>query len=150
VAYATLQQLKDRLGTALYARLTDRVAGATANDTVGQQIVDEAQAEADSYLAQRYATPVDLSAHPEVANTLTARVLDIAEYVAWKGSPFVSELPPRVQQLYDAAGEWLRAVARGEFPLPATSPPTSRTAVDDSPRYAAEERVFTRDELDGL
>jgi phage gp36-like protein len=53
MAYITTSQLSERLGSTLYARLTDRVNGTTANSTVAQQIVDESQAEADSYLARR-------------------------------------------------------------------------------------------------
>ena len=44
MAYITTTQLSDRLGSTLYARLTDRVNGTTANAGVGQQIVDEAEA----------------------------------------------------------------------------------------------------------
>lgn len=53
MAYVTTTQLSNRLGSTLYARLTDRVNGASADATVAQQIVDEAEAVADSYLATR-------------------------------------------------------------------------------------------------
>jgi phage gp36-like protein len=134
----------------LYARLTDRVNGTTADAGVAQQIVSEAEAEADSYLARRYQTPVDLAGHPELANVLVARVLDLAEYGAWKSSPFVSTAPQRVHLLYAAALQWLDAVARGQIVLPAASPPNSTTAADDAPRYSGVARAFTADELDGL
>ncbi len=150
MAYITTSQLSARLGSTLYARLTDRVNGTTASETVAQQIVDEAEAEANSYLAQRYATPVDLTAHPELQDILAARVLDLAEFTAWKGSPFINDPPQRVHQLYAAAIGWLESVAAGRFPLPASSPPASRTAEDAGPRYAGGGRVFTADELDGL
>lgn len=150
MAYVTTTQLSARLGSAMYARLTDRVNGATADSAVAQQIIDEAAAEADSYLAVRYATPVDLSARPELADMFEARVLDLAEYAAWKASPFVSDLPQRVQRIYAAAISWFTAVAAGQVDLPAAAAPSSRTATDDSPRYAADERRFTHDELDGL
>ena len=91
--YITTTQLSQRLGATLYARLTDRVNGTTADAAVAQQIVNEAEAEADSYLGRRYRTPVDLVVHPELANVLAARVLDLAEYGAWKSSPFVSDPP---------------------------------------------------------
>ncbi|MCK4342023.1 MAG: DUF1320 family protein [Phycisphaerae bacterium] len=150
MAYITTTQLSARLGSTLHARLTDRVNGTTASETVAQQIVDEAVAEANSYLARRYETPVDLTAHPELADILELRVLDLAEYAAWKGSPFVSDPPQRVHQLYAAALSWFENVAAGSFPLPASSPPNSATAEDDGPRYTAREREFTGDELDGL
>lgn len=150
MAYVTTTQLSARLGSTLYARLTDRVNGSSADATVAQQIVDEAEAVADSYLATRYATPVDLTAHPELANVLEARVLDLAEHAAWNGSPFVSGIPSRVQAMQRAGTAWFESVARGEINLPASSPPASRTAEDDAARFSGDVRKLTGDELDGL
>ncbi|GAG33214.1 unnamed protein product, partial [marine sediment metagenome] len=56
MAYITITQLSARLGSTLYARLTDRVNGTSADAAVAQQIVDEAEAVADNYLSVRYAT----------------------------------------------------------------------------------------------
>jgi phage gp36-like protein len=150
MAYITTTQLSGRLGSTIYARLTDRVNGTSADATVAQQIVDEAEALTDSYLSKRFATPVDLSAHPELVNVFESRVLDLAEWIAWKGSPFVSGVPDRVQTVADEAMSWFEAVAAGRIHLPAASPPASRTAENDAPRYTAEDRKFTADELDGL
>jgi phage gp36-like protein len=150
VAYVTLQQLKDRVGTSLYSRLTDRVNGTIANDTVGQQVVNEAEAEANSRLAVRYATPVDLAANPELADVLAARVLDLAESIAWSGSPFMGDVPDRVRSLRSAAFEWFDAVAAGRIHLPAATLPRSTTAVDDTAKVSATERKFTAAELEGL
>ncbi len=150
MAYITITQLQSRLGSTLYARLTDRVNGTTADSTVAQQIVDEAEALANSYLAKRYATPIDLTAHPELSNVLETRVLDLAEYLVWRDSPFVTDIPERVRLLHDETPDWFTSIASGEIDLPASSPPASRTAVDDSPRYTEPPRRFTHDELDGL
>lgn len=150
MAYVTVSDLSARLGTSMYGRLTDREDGETPQADVAQQVIDEAEAEANSYLAQRYATPVDLSAHPELADLLAARVLDLAEWNAWKSSPFANDPPARVQRVYEVALRWLQDVAAGRIPLPASAPPTSRTAVDGSPRYVVTPRAFTADELDGL
>ncbi len=150
MAYITTTQLSDRLGSTLYARLTDRVDGTVADADVAQQIVDEASAEADGYLAVRYATPVNLSDHPELCDILEARVLDLAEYHAWVSSPFVNDPPERVHTLRAAATRWFTEIAAGELALPAASPPASTSASDDEPRYSVTERKFTADELDGL
>ncbi len=150
MAYITTSDLSARLGSTFYARLTDRVAGSSADATVAQQIVDEAEAEGDSYLSIRYATPVDLTAHPELSNILEARMLDLAEHAAWKGSPFVSGVPDRVRDLYSAAVAWFESVAAGQINLPALSPLSSRTAENDAPRQEYRARAFTGDELDGL
>ena len=149
MAYITTADLSRRLGTTLYARLTDRVNGAAADAAVAQTIINEAESEANSYLGARYATPVSLSAHPELADVLARRVLDLAEYGAWRGSPFVSDIPAWVKALYQEARGWLMQVAAGA-PLPATSAPATTDAADNSPLYRAAPRAFTADELDGL
>jgi len=148
MAYVTTTQLSQRLGSGMYARLTDRVNGTTPDDDVGQQIIDEAEALANGYLARRYAVPVDLSSYPELANVLAVRVLDLAEYGAWKSSPFVADPPSRVQTLLTNATKWFEDVATGRLVLPAT-PPATISAVD-GPWAESAPRQFTRDELDGL
>lgn len=149
MAYITAADLSRRLGATLYARLTDRENGTTANAAVAETIVAEAESEANSYLAARYATPVSLSAHPELADVLARRVLDLAEYGAWRGSPFVSDIPARVKALYLEACAWFSRVAAGA-PLPASSAPAATELVDDTPVYRAQPRTFTAKELDGL
>ncbi|MCA9243716.1 MAG: DUF1320 family protein [Phycisphaerales bacterium] len=150
MAYAEIDDLKDRLGLTVYARLTDRDDGAVADNGVASDIIAEAETLLDSYLAQRYATPVDLVAHPELAITLKARTLDLSEWIAWRTSPFVTDIPARVQMLGEAAMGWLRDVATARVTLPAASAPAAPTSHDEGPRYSAEPRQFTADELDGL
>ena len=150
MAYITTTQLQSRLGSTLYARLTDRVNGTTADPTVAQQIVDEAEAVANSHLAKRYATPIDLTTHPELSGILEARVLDLAEYLGWRDSPFVADIPERIRLMHDETSDWFASIASGKIDLPASAPPASRTAVDDSARYTEPPRSFTHDELDGL
>ena len=150
MAYITITQLQSRLGSTLYARLTDRVNGTTADTTAAQQLVDEAEALANTHLARRWATPIDLAAHPELVDVLESRVLDVAEYLAWRDSPFVADIPERVRLLHEDTSRWFTAIAAGELDLPAAAPLASRTAVDDGPRHAETPRTFTHDELDGL
>ena len=150
MAYISTTELSQRLGATLYARLTDRVNGTTADEAVAQQLISAAEAEADGYFARRYATPVDLAVYPELAQVLNARVLDVAEYLAWCGSPFIGNPPQRVQALYAAALRWLEDVAGGQLVLPAASPPPSAVAHADEPRHVSSARVLTADELDGL
>lgn len=150
MAYITTSDLLARLGTPLYARLTDRVNGTTADSGVAQEIVSEAEGLANAHLARRYATPVDLSAHPEVAAVLRARVLDVAEHLAWRTSAFTTAVPDRVVLVQDEALRWFEAVGRGEILLPAAAAPASTKATDDAPRSTSSARKFTADELDGL
>ena len=150
MAYITTTDLNNRLGEMLYARLTDRDGGSQASAAVAQEIVDQAEAVANSYLAVRYATPVDVSAHAELAAILRARVLDLAENRAWQTSPFVNDVPGRIRALAGSAAAWFESVARGDVHLPSAAPVEGRTAEDDAPRYVAVDRTFTADELDGL
>jgi len=150
MAYVSVGDLRARLGAPLYARLTDRAGGASPDDGVGQRIVAEAEAEVDALLAPRYRTPLDLAAHPELTGVLRARVLDLAEYLAWKSSPFVADLPQRVKEIYAAARDWLAAVATGAAALPADGPPASPGRADGAPRASSRPREFTGVELDGL
>jgi phage gp36-like protein len=148
MAYITTADLSARLGAAIYARLTDRVNGTTPSSAVAGQIVAEAEAEADAYLAQRYQTPVIVAGQPAAAQLLAARVLDLAEYRAWKGSPFVGDPPHRVKLLYADALRWWEAVATGQAALPA--PGVARAAPDGGPAQSSAARVFTTDGLQGL
>lgn len=150
MAYATITQLEARLGSPLYARLTDRANGATASAIVAQEIVDEAEAIANGHLGRRFATPINLSAHPELADILAARVLDLAEYLAWRGSPFVADIPERVRLVSQEAIRWFESVASGQHVLPAAGPPASSSSVGDTPMASGPARQFTRTELDGL
>lgn len=147
MAYITITDLRDRLGTALYGRLTDRVNGKTASDATATQVVAEAEAEANSYLASRFDTPINTAAYPELADLLKARTLDLAEYGAWKSSPFVSDLPNRVESLYRAAVNWFRSLDRRQVGLPTELPEITD---QPSPQYTTTERRFTSEELEGL
>lgn len=151
MAYTTTSALQARLGTSVYARLTDRVAGTTADSTVAQQILNEADAEVNAHLARRYQTPVDLAARPELAEVLEARTLDLAEYFAWRGSPFVSDLPQRVKAMHAQALQWLQAVSEGRVDLPAIETDEAAAANSTQVRFdAGGGRTFTAEQLDGL
>ncbi len=151
MVYISPADLYQRLGAALYARLTDRVNGHTADEEVALTIVQEAEAEADGYLAVRYVTPVDVQAYPAAGDSLRPRVLDLAESIAWRASPFVCDLPTRVDDLQAAARKWFDEAARGIVALAApllpaaTAPPAGAT-----PLHRGSARMFTTTGLDGL
>lgn len=141
MAYTNVAALQSRLGDRLYARLTDRVAGVTADSTVAQLVLDESEAEINGILARRYVVPVDVGGNPALAALLAARTLDGAEYRVWRTSPFTSELPGRVRALHGQLRDWLDALADGRIELAAV-----RTA-EDSPRHSSVARKLTHDEL---
>ncbi len=112
--------------------------------------MDEAEAEANSYLAARYPVPLDVGAHPELAGLLAARVLDLAEYNAWKSSPFVSDPPQRVHVMQANALQWFRDVAAGRIPLPVARPSDLRPTTDDAAQYSARPRAWSAAEMGEL
>ncbi len=150
MAYITTSQLNARLGDALYDRLTDRDDGDTSSNSVAQQLIDEAEAEANSYLALRYVTPVNLTGFNDARDVLEARVLDLAEYNAWKSSPFTNDIPARVSGVYANALAWLRGVAFGQIKLPGGTEPARVDDDSDPPLFTSPGRPFSSAELDGL
>lgn len=151
MAYATLAEFKRRLGSSssplgLYEQLTDRIAATTANDTVGQDLLDEAQALINMWLAKRYATPVS-TADAATAATLRKVTLDLAEYGAWASAAPRRTLPERVKQAFDAAMEWLRDVAAGKAELPGAA--AAEAAESSSAEAAGYARVWTEEGLEG-
>jgi len=145
MSYITNSDIEKRLGAAAYVQLTDDTGSGSADVAK----VDEARlgaiGEADSYLAVRYQTPVDLTAHPELAAVLKSFVLDLAEYRLHNRRPPV---PPDVVRRHSESLGWLARVAGGSVHLPAIT----AVAADSSRAPLAEVvgpvRVFTRDDVD--
>jgi phage gp36-like protein len=147
MAYATIASLQERLGALLYARLTDRTNGTTADNTVAQRILDDAEAEVNAALRQRYIVPVDPGADAQLAFLLRAKTLDAAEIAAWRQSPFTSELPNRIQRQEARLREWLEAVATGRMELPAARLPMSERVGAAQAALRSTRRRFSEDEL---
>lgn len=144
MSYITNNDLEERLGSATLLQLADDDANGVAD--VG--IVDEArlaaEGEVNSRLAVRYAVPIDLTAHPELADLLGSFTLDLAEYRLRLRRPPVSE---DARHRRDHAVEWLEGVAAGRMQLPSVSPVATRgigaTAI-------GAERILTRSEMESL
>lgn len=155
MAYATLADLKARLGSATsppgpYQRLTDRTAMTTADDAVGQALLDEAAGVVSAYLAGRYAVPVDASSDMGLAAFLRGTTLDLAEYRAWQSSPIRKEMPGSVQAAYDNAIALLRRIADGDLPLPSAAALPGSTATGTTAEAVGTPRVFTNEAMEGL
>ncbi|NUQ48213.1 MAG: DUF1320 domain-containing protein, partial [Phycisphaerae bacterium] len=98
--YITDDDIKARLGPAAYVQLTDDEGTGVENLERLAEARLGAIGEADSYLAGRYAVPVDLTAHPELAAVLRSFVLDLAAYRLHQRRPPV---PPDVVRRHDEA-----------------------------------------------
>lgn len=157
MAYATLQHLKDRLGSrtsatnpGLYEQMTDRLSAVTADDAIGQSLLDDAESVVNQKLAKRFSVPVDVSSDTVVANYLRRCAIIIATYHGWNEHPKLASKRETVQALYDEVMTQLNAIADGRQELPATTTPTSATATPTSATAVGHERIFTEDAVGGL
>ena len=144
MSYITNSDIEERLGSDTYVQLTDDDGDAVAD--VG--VVDEArlgsEGEVNSYLARRFQVPIDLTAHPELADVLATVTLDLVEYRLRMRRPPAPDSSVRKR---DQTIEWLRRVADGEIELPSTasvSPNTTRGIVAGT---SGSERTLSRDEM---
>ncbi len=137
--YATLQQLKDLLGSsgdpnnpAAYEVLTDRVGQTDGDDAVGQAILDRAEGTIHSYIGGRYEIPVNTSGDAALANILLTHTLNLAAHIAYLDQLASEENEPEdTKRGYDETMAWLRQVAAGKIPLPGdpASPPTGTAKI---------------------
>jgi len=143
MAYITNADIELRLGGDAYVQLTDDDGGGVADEEVVNEARLGAEGEVDSYLARRFAVPVDVLAHPELKGVLASLCLDLAEYRLRARRPPVAEDVVRRRQ---EAVAWLEAVAGGRIELPAVSAPAG-PARGLSAGVVGNERILSRDEL---
>ncbi|MFQ6048083.1 MAG: gp436 family protein [Phycisphaerae bacterium] len=147
MSYITNSDIEQRLGTSSYIQLTDDEGTGSANEARVDEARLGAEGEANSYLARRYAVPVDLSAHAELQAVLKSFVLDLAEYRLHARRP---PIPSDVVRRREQAVTWLRRVAAGQVHLPAETPVDENPAIGQIGQVTGQKRLFDRDELRGL
>jgi phage gp36-like protein len=144
MSYVTNEDIELRLGSARYVQLTDDAGGGSADPAIADEARLGAEGEVDSALAQRYAVPIDLVAHPEAAAVLRSITLDLIEYRLHARR---RDVPADVTAKRNAAVEWLARLGRGETALPSLAPISP--GAPQGPRAASfgEPRILSRDEL---
>ena len=147
MAYVTNNDIEERLGTAAYIQLTDDTGSGSADTDKMDEARLGAEGEVNSYLGRRYAVPIDLTAHAEVADVLKSFVLDLVEYRLHSRRPPV---PSAVSGKRNQAIAWLDRVAGAEVVLPSVDPLAENPATGLAAETSSDERIFTRDELDNL
>lgn len=147
MAYVTNNDIEERLGTAAYIQLTDDTGTGSADIDKVDEARLGAEGEVNSYLGRRYAVPIDLAAHAEVADVLKSFVLDLVEYRLHSRRPPV---PSAVSSKRNQAIAWLDRVAGAEVVLPSVEPLAENPAKGLAAETSSNERIFTRDELDNL
>lgn len=148
--YATVAQLQAHVGTAVYDQLTDLAGGTTADDAVGQQRLDDAEAEINARLGQRYQTPVDVSVDASLANTLRWFTLAIAAYRAFMAHPSRPRARQTVQEEYRNVMARLEEIAKGMAALPGAVALPSPASSGPVVAVSGSDRVMTDEALSGL
>jgi phage gp36-like protein len=143
--YCTNADVEQRMTADLLAKLTDSTPYESADvDAVRAQ----AHSEVNSYLAARYAVPIDIDAHPKLAGVLQAAELDLVEYMLWKRKGQM--VPPRIDRQYERRVAWLVRIAGGQVELPAEGALEGPAAGGLVSETTGSERIFVRDDLDEL
>jgi phage gp36-like protein len=144
VAYITNSDIEKRLGHAAYVQFTDDFGSGSADDAVVDEARAGAEGEVDSYLARRYAVPIDLATNPELGPLLVSTTLDLAEYrLRLRRPPVAAES----RAAHDAAVAWLQMVARGEIDLPVRAALPASPSQEYLGRSCGSNRILTDEEL---
>ncbi|MCK4659164.1 MAG: DUF1320 domain-containing protein [Phycisphaerae bacterium] len=144
MSYIANTDIETRLGAERYVQLTDDSGSGAANTDVVDEARQGAEGEVDSYLARRYAVPIDLSANSELTPLLMTVTLNLVEYRLHGRRPPV---PADVLAKRDAAIGWLREVALGVIELPSATSLSSNPATGFRAATTGDVRVMSREEL---
>ncbi len=147
IEYITNADIEERLGSQAYVQLADDDGDGVADVGVVNEVRHAALGEVNSYLAQRYETPIDTSVHTELTQLLKSISLDLAEYRLRSRRPPAAEI---AVQRREQAVRWLRGVASGSIQLPSIKPLASNTTWGTIASALGDERLLSRDALDGF
>lgn len=135
MAYATQQDIIDRVGLDALTAVADRDGSGAAETEAVDAALDDASADIDSYVAVRY--PLPLTSTPA---TLKRVCVDIAMYHL-SGNRTTEE----VERRYNNALAWLRDLAAGRASLGNDPAETSGGGAS----FTGGDRQMTRSNLDG-
>jgi phage gp36-like protein len=138
--YLSAQAFVERLGLDEAIRLTDTIGNGRIEVPRLATALADAQAEVDSYLAARHATPL-----ATVPALITMIVFNLAVANLWRG-----ELPESVRDRRDNAQRQLRDMAAGKITLPGAALLAPAEASDAPVLFSTTDRLFTRDSMKGL
>jgi phage gp36-like protein len=142
--YITNADIQQRVGAEAYVQLADDDGDGQADTGVVDEVRLGAEGEVNSYLARRYAVPIDLTTHADLAGLLASVTLDLAEYrLRVRRPPVPQETLGRRSQAVD----WLTRVAGGALDLPAAAPVAANTTRGTLGAASGEERLLSHEEL---
>jgi phage gp36-like protein len=144
MSYITNEDIELRLGHAAYVHLTDDNGDGNADAGVVDEARLAAEGEVNSFLARRFAVPIDVAAVPELADVLKSVTLDLVECRLRARRPPVSE---DARRKADQARGWLQSVAEARIDLPAAGPLPPSPLRGSLGEVTGESRILTFDEL---
>jgi phage gp36-like protein len=147
MGYASLTDLRERLGDQTYVQLTDDAGTGVADEDVASEALGGAEGEMNSFLARRYAVPVQTGDEPEAAALLKSVAIDLAEHRLHSRR---SSIPEHVRANREAAFRWLQLVAAGQAILPVHCEPAGNSAMGFAGKISGSPRVLTREEMGSL
>ncbi|CAB3764122.1 gp436 family protein [Paraburkholderia humisilvae] len=134
--YATVDIMTARFGQREVLALSDRDSTGEVNATVLANALDDAASEIDTYLAGRYALPLD-----PAPKMLTGICCDIARYRLCGGETVMTV---EIESRYKSAVNFLKLVASGGVTLGVTA--AGVVAQPDNPiQFVTGTRVFGRE-----
>lgn len=142
-AYATVQDVRDRVDERTLESLTDDAGSGQVDDAVVQKALEDASGEIDGYLGARYALPL-----APVPAIILAQCVALAVHQLYGRR---RDVPDHVESRRREAIRFLEQVAKGGITLGATDPNAgpdaqgaSRLHMDNPPR------VFTSNSMGGF
>ncbi|MCH7926053.1 MAG: DUF1320 family protein [Planctomycetes bacterium] len=144
MAYISNADIEERLGAQTYVQLADDDGDAVADVGVVNEARLGAEGEVNSYLARRYRLPIDLAAHPELADLLATITLDLVEFRLHTRRPPVSDA---VLQKQHRAVQWLQRIADGTIDLPSLSELPAGGLRGLQAGWTSADRTLSREEL---
>ena len=147
MAYASLTDLEQRLGSAVYVQLTDDVGTGVPDADVANEALNGAEGEVNSFLGRRYAVPVEAAGEAQLAAVLKSVTLDLAEYRLHARRP---TMPEDVRRKREAAVRWLQLVAAGQAVLPSSRELADNPALAFAGEVTGSPRVLSRKEMERL
>lgn len=142
MSYGTPDNLRERYPEVRLAEVSDP-NGAAADDSKLQVALDDASAEIDTWIGQRYVLPLS-----DTAPVLVRLACDISIYRLMALLPKESVADAR--RRYEDALAWLEDLANGDADLPGGTGVELDSASTGSVKVAALPRRFTRETLEGF
>lgn len=139
MAYATEQNLKDRLGSDVVALLADEDGDGSGDSLILAAALDDAASRIDAALSRRYVTPIS-----PVTDSLIRLNVDLSIYLLFLRRR--DAISPEHLDNSKRAQEYLNDIAEGREDLDGVGPKLSRFQSESTTRD--DERRFDREKLD--